>query len=83
VLELLISGLGVTAVSLTVKREGNWLYATITLMYVPDVLKQLVKYVVWFAVIIGMLKRWFNLEVDKDFNTLIEICNEAYPEDAE
>jgi len=52
-------------------------------MYVPDVLKQLVKYVVWFAVIIGMLKRWFNLEVDKDFNTLIEICNEAYPEDAE
>ena len=45
--------------------------------------KQLVKYVVWLAVIIGMLKRWFNLEVDKDFNTLIEMYNEAYSEDAE
>jgi len=30
-----------------------------------------------------MLKRWFSLEVDEDFNTLIEICNGAYPKDAE
>jgi hypothetical protein len=36
----------------------------------------------FFAVIIGMLKRWFNLEVDQDFNALVEICNATCPEDA-
>lgn len=36
----------------------------------------------FFAVIIGMLKRWFNLEVDKEFNSLVEICNEACPAEA-
>jgi len=35
-----------------------------------------------FAVIIGMLKRWFNLELDKNFNALVELCNEACPEEA-
>ena len=35
-----------------------------------------------FAVIIGMLKRWFNLEIDEEFNTLVEICNEACPDEA-
>lgn len=36
----------------------------------------------FFSVIIGMLKRWFNLEVDEQFDTLVEICNEACPEEA-
>lgn len=36
----------------------------------------------FFTVIIGMLKRWFNLEVDENFDALIEMCNEACPEDA-
>lgn len=36
----------------------------------------------FFAVIIGMLKRWFNLEIDKDFNALVDICNEACPTEA-
>ena len=35
-----------------------------------------------FSVIISMLKRWFNLELDEEFNTLVEICNEACPEEA-
>ena len=35
-----------------------------------------------FAVIVGMLKRWFNLESDEEFNTLVEICNEACPDEA-
>lgn len=36
----------------------------------------------FFAVIIGMLKRWFNLELDEEFNTLVEICNETCPDEA-
>ena len=35
-----------------------------------------------FSVIIGMLKRWFNLEVDREFDALVEICNDACPKDA-
>lgn len=35
-----------------------------------------------FSVIIGMLKRWFNFELDEDFNALVEICNETCPEEA-
>ena len=35
-----------------------------------------------FIVIIGMLKRWFNLELDDEFNALVEICNETCPEEA-
>jgi len=33
----------------------------------------------FFAVIIGMLKRWFNLEIDEDFSALVKICNETCP----
>ena len=36
----------------------------------------------FFVVIIGLLKRWFNLELDEEFNSVIEMCNEACPEEA-
>jgi len=35
-----------------------------------------------FAVIICMLKRWLSLELDEDFNTMVEICNETCPAEA-
>ena len=36
----------------------------------------------FFVIIIGLLKRWFNLELDEEFNSVIEMCNEACPEEA-
>ena len=35
-----------------------------------------------FSIIVGMLKRWLSLDLDENFNALVEICNEACPEEA-
>lgn len=34
------------------------------------------------GIVLSMVKRWFNLEYDEDFEALVEICKEACPEAA-
>jgi hypothetical protein len=36
----------------------------------------------YLSVILSMIKRWFNLEIDEDFEALVKICNEACPDEA-
>ena len=36
----------------------------------------------YLSVILSMIRRWFNLEVDDDFEALVTICNEACPDEA-
>jgi hypothetical protein len=34
-----------------------------------------------FAVVLSMVKNWLDLEIDEDAEAIIDICNEAYPEE--
>jgi hypothetical protein len=34
------------------------------------------------GILLAMVKRWFNLDHDEDFEALVEICKESCPESA-